>query len=369
MKEVLLVLVCLAGGLPAQTQVDLRTQTKDVDFSGAVSTTPWRVGTVLPAVCVVGQVFFNTTAAAGQNVYLCTAQNIWTLTAGPGVHFTSGTGAPSGNCTAGQDLYTDTVNLDTWFCESSNTWKKALTTTNTGSFAMTGQNGAVPPAASTGNTILFFNSTAKVGQSVDDAGSLATMVRPADCSAGGQAVQKIDSNGNLLCATAGDAETRTLIPLTCSGGGVSYAMWWIPFGSGITSTCPASAGQYLGFLHWNDDGTHGNFAIVPQVIPAGWSGGAVSFTFFVRGAATYTWGAKIACVVGGGVTDPTTPTFQAEQDIAIATSGGVNQYTGTLANLTMTGCAGGNLMLLKLVRNDSAGFADLYAASITFNKP
>jgi len=47
----------------------------------------------------------------------------------------------------------------------------------------------------------------------------------------------------------------------------------------------------------------------------------------------------------------------------------VNQYTGTLANLTMTGCSAGNLLLLKLVRNDSAGFSDLFAASITFNKP
>jgi len=369
MTKALLALVCLAAGLPAQTQIDLRTQTKDVDFSGAGSTIPWKVGTALPATCTVGQVFFNTMAVSGQNVYLCTAQNIWTVTAGPGVHFTSGAGAPAGNCTAGQDLYTDTTNLDTWFCESSNTWKKALTTTNTGPFTMTGQNGTVPGAASSGSTILFFNSTAKVGQSVDDAGSVATMVRPTDCSTGSQVVQKIDSSGNLFCAAAGGAETRALIPLTCSSGGAGSPMWWLPFGSAIVSTCPATTGQYMGYLHWNDDGTHANFAIIPQVIPAGWSGGAVSFTFFVRGSATYTWGVKTACLPGGGAGDPTNPTFQAEQDVAIVTSGGVNQYTGTLANLTMTGCSAGNLLLLKLVRNDSAGFSDLFAASITFNKP
>ena len=369
MKEALLVLVCLAGGLRGQTQVDLRTQTKDVDFSGAVSTTPWKVGTVLPATCSVGQVFFNTTAPAGQNVYLCTVVNSWTAMAGSGVRFTSGAGAPAGNCTAGQDLYTDTTNLDTWFCESANTWKKALSTTNTGSFAMTGQNGAVPGAPPSGSTALFFNSTAKVGQSVDDAGGVATMVRPTDCSAGNQVVQSIDSNGNPLCATAGGAETKTLIPLICSASGGSEPMWWIPFNSVIVSSCPATTGQYLGFLHWNDDGTHGIFVIIPQVIPAGWSGGAVSFTFFVRGSATYTWGVRTACLPGGGAMDPTNPTFQAEQDVVIATSGGVNQYTGTLTSLTTTGCAAGNLMLLKLLRNDSAGFSDLYAASITFNKP
>ena len=369
MKEALLVLVCLAGGLPAQTQVDLRTQSKDVDFSGAGSTTPWKVGTVLPAACSVGQGFFNTTSPAGQNVYLCTAQNSWTATAGSGVRFTSGAGAPAGACTTGQDLYTDTMNQDTWFCESANIWKKALTTTNTGSFAMTGQNGAVPGAAPAGNTTLFFNSTAKVGQSVDDAGNMGTMVRPTDCSAGSQAIQAIDSNGNPLCATTGSVETRTLIPLICSASGVSYPMWWIPFNSVIVSSCPSSTGQYLAYLHWNDDGTHGIFVIIPQVIPAGWSGGSVSFTFFIRGSATYTWGVRSVCLPGGGVVDPTSPIFQAEQDVAIATSGGINQYSGTLANLTMTNCSAGNLMLLKLIRNDSAGFSDLYAASITFNKP
>ena len=272
MKESLLALVCMAGGLTAQTQVDLRSQSKDVDFSGAVSTTPWKVGAALPAVCAVGRVFFNTAAPSGQNVYLCTALNTWTAATTPGVRFTSGAGAPAGNCTAGQDLYTDTLNQDTWLCETSNTWKKALTTTNIGPFALTGQNGTVPAAAVSGNTILFFNTTAKIAQSVDDAGNLGTMVRPTDCSPGSQAVQKIDSNGNPVCAAAGGAETQTLVPLTCSGTGVSYPMWWLPFGTGIVSSCPSTAGQYLGYLHWNDDGTHGNFAIVPQVVPAGWSG-------------------------------------------------------------------------------------------------
>ena len=368
MKKLLLALVCIAGGLAAQTQVGLRTQSKDVDFSGAVSTIPWKVGATLPAVCGVGQGFFNTAASSGQNVYLCTALNTWIAVA-TGVRVTTGAGAPSGNCTVGQDIYTDTVNQDTWLCESANTWKKVLATTDVGAFALTGQNGTVPAAASTGNTILFFSSSAKLGQSVDDAGNLATMVRPTDCSSGNQALQKVDSSGNQFCGPAGSAETQTLIPVTCSATGVSYSLWWIPFGSAIVSSCPGTAGQYLGYLHWNDDGTHANFAIIPQVVPAGWNGGAVSLTYFVRGTATHTWGVRTVCIPGGGVANPANPTFQAEQDVTIAASGGVNQYTGTVANLTVTNCSAGNLLLLKLIRNDSAGFADLYAASITFNKP
>jgi hypothetical protein len=76
----LAVLVAVAAA--AQTQVDLRSQSKSVDFSGANPTKPMAAGTVLPSTCSTGQMFFVTTASAGQNVFGCTATNIWSLEAG-----------------------------------------------------------------------------------------------------------------------------------------------------------------------------------------------------------------------------------------------------------------------------------------------
>ena len=104
--------------------------------------------------------------------------------------------------------------------------------------------------------------------------------------------QKIDSNGNPVCAAAGgrrnaDAGTPDLLRVPASA---------IPCGGFPSALVLCLAvrrrpkGNDLGYLHWNDDGTHGNFAIVPQVIPAGWSGGAVSFTYFVRGFDHHTHG-------------------------------------------------------------------------------
>jgi hypothetical protein len=58
-------LVALVG-LHAQTMVDLTRQAR----LGA--------GTALPSQCAVGQVFFKTNAAAGANLYACTAVNVWT---------------------------------------------------------------------------------------------------------------------------------------------------------------------------------------------------------------------------------------------------------------------------------------------------
>ena len=72
------VLVLAGGPLRGQTQVDLKTQTKNVDFSAAPTTKPVKAGTALPATCTSGELFFKTNAAPGGNLYLCTAVNTWT---------------------------------------------------------------------------------------------------------------------------------------------------------------------------------------------------------------------------------------------------------------------------------------------------
>jgi len=63
----------------AQTLVDLRTQSKSVDFSAAGSTKPMQTGSSLPSTCAVGQFFFLTTASAGSNVYACNPANTWAV--------------------------------------------------------------------------------------------------------------------------------------------------------------------------------------------------------------------------------------------------------------------------------------------------
>jgi len=68
-----------------QTSIDLRTQAKNVDFSTASTTKPSKAGTLLPAACSAGETFFKLDAAAGQNLYLCTALNAWTAIIGNGV--------------------------------------------------------------------------------------------------------------------------------------------------------------------------------------------------------------------------------------------------------------------------------------------
>jgi hypothetical protein len=89
--SLLLWVVFVATG-EGQTLVDLRTQSKSVDFSGASSTKPMQTGSSLPSTCAVGQFFFLTSAPAGSNVYACDAVNVWTLegsTLAPNASFTN----------------------------------------------------------------------------------------------------------------------------------------------------------------------------------------------------------------------------------------------------------------------------------------
>ena len=68
----------LAAGLAnAQTRVDLRSQSKSIDFSGAPFTRPVKTGTILPSNCSVGELFFRINASPGGNLYGCTAANTW----------------------------------------------------------------------------------------------------------------------------------------------------------------------------------------------------------------------------------------------------------------------------------------------------
>ncbi len=218
------------AGAFCQTTLDLPSQSRNANFSKATSTTPWQIGTSLPQSCSVGQAYFKTDASPGLNVYTCTSANQWTVATGSGdlssfSKYSTGSGAPATSCTAGRDLYTDTTNEDTWFCADTNIWKKVLSSANSGPMLIRGQTGPAPATPVSGTTAFYFDSTAKLGQTKDDAGNLATMVRPADCSTSNGFAQKINADGSVTCAAGG------------SGGGA---------GPWVFATQTASYGPYTG---------------------------------------------------------------------------------------------------------------------------
>lgn len=53
--------------------------TGSFDLSGAAATRSMKSGTTPPGTCAVGELFYDTDAAAGRNIYGCTSTNTWTL--------------------------------------------------------------------------------------------------------------------------------------------------------------------------------------------------------------------------------------------------------------------------------------------------
>jgi hypothetical protein len=68
-----------AGQAQTGTQIDLHSQTRRVDFTNADSTRPLKLGTLLPATCSSGDLFFKADAPSGSNLFGCTASNIWSV--------------------------------------------------------------------------------------------------------------------------------------------------------------------------------------------------------------------------------------------------------------------------------------------------
>ncbi len=75
-KLFLAVLLSLPATAPGQTRVDLKGQARNIDFGDATLVRPFRTGTLLPATCVVGEMFFKTTPPRAR-ADGCVATNAW----------------------------------------------------------------------------------------------------------------------------------------------------------------------------------------------------------------------------------------------------------------------------------------------------
>jgi hypothetical protein len=205
----------MVGAAWSQTAIDLRTQGKNVDFSGSASTRPVKTGTVLPAVCKTGDLFFKSDAAAGQNLYGCVAANSWVQASGGG-NGGSGGGVQVQAGTAGGVLVTTANNIASVDADSS--------------FVMTAGNHNAP----NGNMIPsagIWNLT-----SVDGLVMRNAATDPATCSIGELFVNTASTPVLKLC-TAANTWTAT----GSGGGGGSTVGQVRTLATGTSSaSCPSS---------------------------------------------------------------------------------------------------------------------------------
>jgi hypothetical protein len=105
-----LCLLLAAGLANAQTRVDLRSQSKNIDLSGAPFTRPVKTGPDLPSNCSVGELFFRTNASPGGNLYGCAAANAWSQLSGGSLAYVGG---PTGAITINNGVTPGEIDIDT----------------------------------------------------------------------------------------------------------------------------------------------------------------------------------------------------------------------------------------------------------------
>lgn len=343
-------LVFLVGlSLLGQTRVDLSRQSKVIDFTNAPHTRPIQVGTVFPATCAVGELFFYSPAPAGGNLYGCAATNLWSSLGGSGQSlgactinlqnqllrcpggFVSGDGS-----SAGEMLLYDISNLTNYI-----SWLAPDAIVNTYRLQL-------PPSAPADGQVLMFNTPAN-GIA---AGTWSTMER---------------MNTSYFTAAQGDNGTWRTGPgwslandgsgATVSGGGNS------PFQRGYISF-PASSKRY---------------ANLQGKLPLDWDGSGASARLIwsvdstVPGLAV-NWGVAAACVGDGA--SAATPVFGAEQaQTALLLYHGDNTHkrmSTILDSLSLLGCKPGDSLFLMIsrdgVQDDFSGPVFLYGLEVATRK-
>ncbi|MGH9609708.1 MAG: hypothetical protein ACRD34_08535 [Bryobacteraceae bacterium] len=234
-------LACAGYG---QTLINLGTQSRNINFTGAQSTSPVQTGATVPATCSQGQMFLNIAATPGQNLYVCTATNIWTLESGaPGSSYyqtllANTTAAPA----------EPKLNFSSSF---SLTDDPGSSSTNLGLSSVNANPGT-------------FGSATQVPVITVNAFGQITAVSTASIGAGNLAVP---------------AGTLALMPLTCTAGALYFATDQ-PAGQQLY-TC-SSANVWTQMLNLGGSGalqiTNGSLDINPAVVPQ--LGVANTFTGF-----------------------------------------------------------------------------------------
>ena len=163
------------------------------------------------------------------------------------VVLTSGAGAPSASCTAPSSsnlaVYLDTTNQDQWWCSATNTWKKVLTVTGTGPYAVIGSTGTVPATPAAGSVACYFDSTTNTQVCLDSGGNATTMVREWS----GTATLGTSAITSAACATEVSVTATGVNPIGTNPDVVTVS--WNSDPTAVTGYIPATAGGLTIFAY------------------------------------------------------------------------------------------------------------------------
>ena len=265
------------------TTVNLSTQARNPDFSSMPVTRPVSVGASLPSTCVVGQLFFNSSVTAGNNLYACTSTNTWnTLGSSLTLPLSVGNGG-NGTSTPGLVAGSNVTITGSWPNQTIN---------GTGSSVSVGA--SLPSTCTVGQ--LFFNSAAAAGSNLYGCTTAnnwtviggATLTSPLPVANGGTGTATPSLVAGSNVAVTGSWPNQTIADTAISAG------------TSLPSTCT------IGQLFFNKSAAAGSNLY----------GCTATNTFTVVGGATLTSPLPVA----NGGTGTATPALVAGTNVSVSGS-------------------------------------------------
>ncbi len=345
----------------------------------------YKVQTTAPAVCNIGEVWFNSVAVAGSNWFGCTSANTWTAEGGAGGTVTVTGGTPTtGNCSqfSGPTSITDSGIL----CSSatgSAPYVGTFTGTTAPITAATHGRGVNPVLAvfdSTGEAVSVpYHCLTSAPASIGCAAATSTGNLVIGPVASGTYTYAIlgPNGGTILTPVAGTNITLSIGPSsftinsTGSGSSTSYIQLNAAAcnGSGGTATTInfdyPSGGAFpecrfeRGAM--NFQGNSANLtAYAKLILPQSVSSIRLDVRYSNKYAGTNAVTMDISTSCDGNA--EVTPTFNTAQSITASGDNGGNETFQTFAipTMTITGCSAGKEMLIKFVNTSIAAVGNTY---------
>lgn len=258
----------------------------------------------------------------------------------------SGTGTISSGVTNIIPKYTAATTIDdslasddgttlTYSGTSGISTPKVTTTGTAGAIAVTNITAPSTPAA--GLTEVYVDSTSKRLCSKNDAGT-------------------------VVCATPTELITKLWLPGAACNNATATLLWDTPVSNPAVAACITGTNTQKGVLDFADSASLS--VQITLMLPSDWTAtGGVDARFKWLTTATsgdVVWQIATICVADAETDDPAFNTVSTVTDTAKGTTNQTND--ATITGVTVTGCAAGELMHVKVLR-DSAHASDTLAAT------
>lgn len=301
----------------------------------------------LPATCTAQDVYVDTDATSGQRMYLCESANTWVLQgdggAGGGIGGTVGTtdlAVPKASGTGGSTLQASGCTIS---AGNQMTCPGGFVAGTSGVGKITMLEGTAPGAGTNaGEHNLYFDSTDSTLKSHENGGSVVTYAR-------------IAAEGSGLTIPR-----RIWLPAAGCNNATAGSVWDLPTTSPAVATCVTGTNTQKGVLEFADAANLS--AQITHKLPSTWTGTVDANIKWATTATTgsVVWQMQTSCVADAETDDPAFNTASTVTDAAKGTTLQTND--AAITGVTVTGCAAGELLHLKILR-DSAHASDTMAAT------